>query len=721
VSLAAPPLPGRLARLADFAFRRRRAVVAAWVVGLVAAFAAAGLAGDWSADYSTPGSESRAAADLLAERFPQSSPDTVDVVWQAPDGAGSAAVQERIDRLAGDAAGLEGIGRAALAADADVSRDGTIGVLRIPLTELPGAIPATSGETLIDLAERTSGDGLRVELGGQLIANAQGGEISSEMVGLAIAALVLLLTFGTVVAAGLPLATALFGLGISSALIGILAALMDVPDWAPALASMLGIGVGIDYALLIVTRYRGALGAGLAPREAVGEAVTTAGRSVLIAGTTVVISLVGLFLMGLPYLYGAALATILAVIVVMGASVTLVPALMAMAGPRIERLRIPGMNRPAGDPDRTPAARWGRAVQRRPLVAAVAGLLVLLILASPFAGLRLGFPDRGNDATDTTTRQAYDLVSQGFGPGANGPLLLAADTADQGDRDAMAALAGTLRDEPGIAGVTEPVVSRDDGATMLTVTPRTSPQDPATEDLITHLREDVLPDAGVTVDLGGATAAFMDQSQATADRLPLFIGGVVGLSFLLLLVTFRSIVVSIKAAAMNLLSIGAAYGVVAYLAEGGWAGQLVGIDSETPVPPFIPVIMFAVLFGLSMDYEVFLLSRVREEYLARRDTARAVTEGLARTARVITAAALIMVAVFGAFALSPDVSLKLIGLGLATAIFVDATVVRMVLVPSVMQLLGDRNWWLPRWLDRLIPEAGLEGRAPAPAPAPAAG
>jgi RND superfamily putative drug exporter len=721
VSLAAPPLPGRLARLADFAFRRRRAVVAAWVVGLVAAFAAAGLAGDWSADYSTPGSESRAAADLLAERFPQSSPDTVDVVWQAPDGAGSAAVQERIDRLAGDAAGLEGIGRAAPAADADVSRDGTIGVLRIPLTELPGAIPATSGETLIDLAERTSGDGLRVELGGQLIANAQGGEISSEMVGLAIAALVLLLTFGTVVAAGLPLATALFGLGISSALIGILAALMDVPDWAPALASMLGIGVGIDYALLIVTRYRGALGAGLAPREAVGEAVTTAGRSVLIAGTTVVISLVGLFLMGLPYLYGAALATILAVIVVMGASVTLVPALMAMAGPRIERLRIPGMNRPAGDPDRTPAARWGRAVQRRPLVAAVAGLLVLLILASPFAGLRLGFPDRGNDATDTTTRQAYDLVSQGFGPGANGPLLLAADTADQGDRDAMAALAGTLRDEPGIAGVTEPVVSRDDGATMLTVTPRTSPQDPATEDLITHLREDVLPDAGVTVDLGGATAAFMDQSQATADRLPLFIGGVVGLSFLLLLVTFRSIVVSIKAAAMNLLSIGAAYGVVAYLAEGGWAGQLVGIDSETPVPPFIPVIMFAVLFGLSMDYEVFLLSRVREEYLARRDTARAVTEGLARTARVITAAALIMVAVFGAFALSPDVSLKLIGLGLATAIFVDATVVRMVLVPSVMQLLGDRNWWLPRWLERLIPEAWLEGRAPAPAPAPAAG
>ena len=712
-----PSPPGRLARLADLAFRRRRAVVAAWVVGLLAAFAGAGLAGDWSADYSTPGSESRAAAALLHERFPERNPDTVDVVWQAPDGAGSAAVAQRIDRLVGAADGLEGIGRGAGAADAELSRDGTIGVLRIPLTELPGAIPDSTGESLIELARQASAADLRIELGGQLIANAQEGEISSEMVGLAIATLVLLLTFGSVVAAGLPLATALFSLGISGAMIGLLAALLDVPDWAPALASMLGIGVGIDYALLIVTRYRGALAGGRAPRAAVAESVATAGRSVLIAGTTVVISLVGLFLMGLPYLYGAALATIISVLVVMAASVTLVPALLAMAGPRIDRLRIPGAGRAGGATDSAPAARWARAVQRRPWAAAIAGVAILLVLASPFAGLRLGFPDRGNDAIDTTTRQAYDLISRGFGPGANGPLLLAAPTADQGDRDAMAALAARLRLEPGVAAVAEPATSRAGDAVVLTVIPRTSPQDPATEDLVERLRADVLPDAGVPVSLGGATAAFMDQSRATADRLPLFIGGVVGLSFLLLLVSFRSIVVALKAGAMNLLSIAAAYGVVAYLAEGGWAGQLVGIDSPTPVPPFIPVIMFAVLFGLSMDYEVFLLSRVREEYLARRDTARAVTQGLARTARVITAAALIMVAVFGAFALSPDVSLKLIGLGLASAILVDATVVRMVLVPAVMQLLGDRNWWLPRWLDRIIPEAGLEGPAPAAAPA----
>ena len=359
--------PGRLGRLADFTYRRRRTVLVAWVVALVAAFAGAGAAGDWSADYSTPGSESRAAAELLQERFPQRSPDTVDVVWQAQQ-ADAPAVQQRIDALAREAAGLEGIGDPPPAAQADYSRDGTIGVLRVPLTELPGAVPTATGEHFIELAQHEAGDGVRIELGGNVIANAQTGEISSEAVGIAIAAFVLLLTFGSVIAAGLPLATALFGLGISTGLIGLLAAIMDVPDWAPALASMLGIGVGIDYALLIITRYRAALATGSAPREAVAEAISTAGRSVLIAGTTVVISLMGLFLMGLPYLYGAALATIAAVVIVMAASVTLVPALLAFAGTRIDRLRIPGTNRAPADPQDAPAARWGRRVQQRPWV-----------------------------------------------------------------------------------------------------------------------------------------------------------------------------------------------------------------------------------------------------------------------------------------------------------------------------------------------------------------
>jgi RND superfamily putative drug exporter len=430
-------------------------------------------------------------------------------------------------------------------------------------------------------------------------------------------------------------------------------------------------------------------------REALVEAVATAGRSVLIAGLTVVISLLGLFAMGLTYLYGVALAAIIAVFVVMAAAVTLLPAMLAFAGRRIERWRVPGLRT-----GRAPlAARWSAAVQRRPWVAVAAGVAVLLVLASPATGLRLGFPDAGNDRASTTTRHAYDLVTSRFGAGANGPLVVVAP----GNR--AAPVAAVLKTQPGIASVAAPALNPAGDTAVILVSPTTSPQDTATEDLIRRLRDGRL---GPGVAIGGRTAQAVDQSQATGARLPLFIGGVVGLSLLLLLVAFRSVIVALKAAVMNLFSVGAAYGVVALLAQGGWAGQLVGIDTATPVPPFIPVIMFATLFGLSMDYEVFLLSRVREAFLEGGDTARAVTEGLTRTARVISAAAAIMVVVFGALALSPEVFLKLIGLGLATAVLVDATIVRLVLVPAVMQLLGDRNWWMPRWLDRMIPRAELE-------------
>jgi RND superfamily putative drug exporter len=324
------------------------------------------------------------------------------------------------------------------------------------------------------------------------------------------------------------------------------------------------------------------------------------------------------------------------------------------------------------------------------------------VLASPATGLRLGFPDAGNDRASTSTRQAYDLVTSRFGPGANGPLLVVAP----GDR--AQDVAARLRSQPGIAAVQPPALNPAKDTAVIIANPRTSPQATATEDLIRRLRDGRL---GPDVEIGGRTAQAIDQSEATANRLPLFIGGVVGLSLVLLLVAFRSVTVALKAAVMNLLSVAAAYGVVALLAQGGWAGQLVGIDTPTPVPPFIPVIMFATLFGLSMDYEVFLLSRVREEFLRRGDTSAAVTEGLSRTARVISAAAAIMVVVFGSLALSPEVFLKLIGLGLAAAVLVDATIVRLVLVPAVMQLLGDRNWWMPRWLDRIIPRAELEAPA----------
>jgi RND superfamily putative drug exporter len=699
--------------LAAFAFRRRGLVLLAWVAAAAGAFAVgSAVAGDYSADYSTPGSESKAAATVLEDRFDGRSQYAVDIVWSASD-VRAASVERAADGVLQRAAALEGIGDAPRAGEAEVSPDGTTAVARLPLDRRPDDVPERTGEALVALAEHPPA-GLRMAVGGEFVPGLEEPpEASSEVIGLAAAAVVLLITFGTIVAAGLPIATALFGLAISGSLFGVLAAVTDVPDWAPQLGVMMGLGVGIDYALLILTRHRAAMATGLSPADAAVEALSTAGRSVLVAGATVVISLVGLFLMGLPYLYGAALAAMLAVVVVMLAAVTLLPALLGFMGRRVDRLRIPGTGRAPADLGATPAARWARGVQRRPVLAAVLATAVLVALALPTTGLRLGFPDAGNDREGTTTREAYDMIARGFGPGANGPLLVVAETNGAGDRVALERMASDIRSQPGVAGVSAVQTNAAGNAAMLSVTPRTSPQDAATEDLVHALRDGPVAESGLRdVHVGGVTAATVDQSETTANRLPLFIGGVVGLSFLLLLSAFRAPLVAVKAGLMNLLSIGAAYGVVALLADGGWAGQLVGIDTATPVPPFIPVLMFAVLFGLSMDYEVFLLSRIREEYARHGDTSRAVAEGLARTARVITAAALIMVAVFGAFALSPEVFLKLIGLGLATAILVDATIVRMVLVPAVMQLLGERNWWLPRWLDRVLPRTRLEGPEP---------
>jgi putative drug exporter of the RND superfamily len=705
---------GFLARLADLACRRRWLVLLAWVALLPAAIVlGARFGGEFAADYSTPGSESKAAAGLIAARFPGSTGDTVDVVWQARN-VRAPAVAAKIDRFLAGASRLEGVGEPGRA---QVSGDGTIAVARIDLERRVWDVPTETGERLIEMAEEASGDDVRIELGGGVIRNAQGGT-SPEFAGLLAAALVLLVTFGSIVAAGLPLLTALFGLGISIGLIGLLALIVDVPEWAPAVAGLMGIGVGIDYSLLILTRFRAALAGGRERREAIIEAITTAGRSVLIAGITVVVSLLGLFFMGVSYLRGVALSAGLAVLVVMAAALTLLPALLALLGERVNRLRIPGLAwtlRPPGP--HSPAARWSRFVQRRPWPAAIVATAILLALAAPVLGLRLGFPDAGNDQRDTSTRQAYDLIARGFGPGANGPLLVAIDLPRAEGRQVLPTLVRRLRAERDVAFVAPPRVNDTQNAVLIAVVPASSPQSPDTEELVQRLRDDVLPQAlagsEATADLGGVTPSFVDQSDWVKGRLPLFIGGIAVIAALLLLFAFHAPLIALKAGLMNLLSIGAAYGVVALAAEGGSFGQLFGIDTDTPVPPFIPVMMFAILFGLSMDYEVFILSRVREEYLRHGDTSRAVADGIANTARVITAAGAIMVVVFLAFLLSTEVFLKLLGLGMATAIFVDATIVRMVLVPSVMQLLGDANWWIPGWLDRILPRLDLAapGRA----------
>ena len=701
-----------LARLADLAYRRRGRMVLAWLAATVVIIGVgSSLAGEYNADYNTPGSESKAASDLTEERFGGYSGQEIYVVWKDEAGAESPAAQRRVDAFLAEARRVDHI---AEQTPTRVSQDGTIGATTLPLTVAGWDVPKEDGEKLIAAAEKHSGGGLEIKLGGDPIYAAQE-QTSPEGIGFLGAAIVLLIAFGSVVAAGLPLVIALVGLGISSGgLIVLLANVVDVPDWTTAVSGLIGIGVGIDYALLVLTRFRAALHDGKDRHDAVVEAVTTAGRSVIIAGGTVVIAVLGLFLTGLPYMYGVAISASLAVLVVMLAAVTLLPALLSYLGPKVDRLRIPFLGRglKAESDGESPAARWSHAVQRRPWPAAIAATALLLALAAPALDMRLGFPDAGNDPPDTMTRQAYDLNTEGFGPGTNGPLVIAAELPGPEARAQVDSLAQRLREEDGVAFVTDPQVNGAGDAALLTVVPTTSPQDAETEDLVQRLREDVVPDAlgtsGITAEIGGVTAALRDQSDYILDRIPLFIAGVVGLSFLLLLVAFHSPLISLKAGIMNLLSVGAGYGVMTVVAKGGAVGELIGIDREVPIAPFMPVMMFAILFGLSMDYEVFLISRIREEYLKDGDTRRAVADGLAKTARVITAAAAIMVVVFLAFLAAPDTFLKLFGIGLATAIFLDATVVRMVLVPAVMQLLGSRNWWIPNWLERILPRLDVE-------------
>jgi RND superfamily putative drug exporter len=711
-----------LARLADISYRRRGRMVLVWIVAAILIIGVgSSLAGEYKADYDTPGSDSEAAGNLAEERFDGYSGQEIYVVWKDEASADSPAATERVNNFFAEA---EQVNHVDPHTPIRFSEDGTIGSTTLPLT-IPGwEVEKSDGEKLIAAAEDNSGDGLEIRLGGDPIYVAQE-QSSPEGLGFLGAAIVLLIAFGSVVAAGLPLAIALVGFGVTSfGLIALLANVIDVPDWTLAVSGLIGIGVGIDYSLLVLTRFRAAMHRGKDRHDAVVEAVTTAGRSVIIAGFTVVIAVLGLLLTGLPYMYGVAISASLAVLVVMLAAVTLLPALLSYLGPRVDRLKIPFLGRAlrTEGSSESLAGRWSHTVQRHPWVFAIAAAVILLALAAPALGMRLGFPDAGNDPTDTMTRQAYDLNTEGFGPGTNGPIQIVSELPPE-DPNATAAInsfANQLRSEPGVEFVPEPVINDAGDAALVTVIPTNSPQDEEVTDLVHHIRDDVVPaelgETGITTYVGGVTAALEDQSAYITDRMPLFITGVVGLSFLLLLVAFHSPLISLKAGVMNLLSVGAGYGVMTLFAQGGTLGELIGLDRELPIAPFLPVMMFAILFGLSMDYEVFLISRIREEYLKDGNTRRAVADGLAKTARVITAAAAIMVVVFLAFLAAPDAFLKLFGIGLAAAIFLDATVIRLVLVPAVMQLLGKYNWWIPDWLERILPRldvervAGAEGR-----------
>ncbi|GAA3349513.1 MMPL family transporter [Amorphoplanes nipponensis] len=731
-----------LSRLGGSAARHPWRVIAAWLLAAVLAVLAATAFGGRTADTMTaPGLDSQRAAELIERAGTGQEGMTAQVVVTPTDSAATffadgpartalARLRDEVRRLpkvrdTSDPAEALDRGRDAAVGAGLVSADGRIAVVRVQYPD-QSRLSADDLDALVDLGDRLRGElPLRVEMGGDLFfafSGAGGG--AGELIGLLAAATILFLAFGSLTAAALPIGMAVFGLTVGVATMTVLARVTEIPTFAPVLGSMVGLGVGIDYALFVLVRHREYLGLGVEPHEAAGRAVATAGRPVVFAGGTVVVSILGMAVSNVPFMTVGGLAVALVVLIMVVASVTLLPAFLGAAGPRLARPGTLGRLLRRGRFGRRRAAaggasgwrRWIGHVNRHPVPYAVGAAGLLLAATLPVLGLRVGLPDDGSLPENRTERRAYDLVADGFGPGTNGPLIIAVDLA--GDPGSAGRVAAAVAADPGIASVAPARVDQATGIATLVVFPTTGPQERATADTVARLRAEVLPTVvgpgPASAHVGGAAASLSDVGRRTSERLPYFVAAVLALSFVLLLLAFRSVLVPLKAVLLNLLSIGAAYGVMVAVFQWGWGGALIGLEATVPIVSFIPMFLFAILFGLSMDYEVFLLSRVREEYLRTGDNGTAIVSGIAGTARTITSAALIMVAVFLSFAVSDDPSTKMFGLGLATAIFIDATVVRMVLVPATMTLLGRSNWWLPGWLDRLLPgrPAGLEIRRP---------
>ncbi|MEV6103901.1 MMPL family transporter [Streptomyces sp. NPDC051940] len=703
------PPDGRLARLARVCHRRRRLVLLTWIAGVVAvAFLGFGYGAAPDNDYTTSDTDSAKAQALIEKHFPEQQGDTLTLAIRAEKGdLDDPAVRQRVERVVEelDAAAVTGPVVSPYDDPDLVTEDRRIARTTVPLTDKDAA----KGEVrpLVDAVKDASGDGVTLGLGGKKAEQAEvPAQGAGESVGVLAAAVILFIAFGSLVAMGLPIVTALTAILGGVALTRLIGYLVPSPDFTVLVATMIGLGVGIDYALFIVTRYKESLQEGDEPEDATVNAVATAGHAVLFAGTTVVIALLGLIAMGQKMMTGVAVGASVTVLVTMAAAVTLLPAFLGFTGRRINSLRLPRRT-PRRAPERerrTPAERWAGVVQRRPLAAALLAGAGLLVLAAPALSMRLSLPDASVQPHDRSSYASYEILSEGFGPGYGAPLVFAAEGTGL---DRVAEAVGRTE---GVAHATRPRVSEDGRAASFMAFPETGYQDEATADLVHRLRDDVLPGAsdGRDVYIGGPNASTIDFAEDTGSRLPLMIAVVIVLSLLLLVVLVRSVTIALQAAVMNLLSIGAAYGVVTAIVQWGWLGPVLGFPTEMPVTTWVPMMMFPLLFGLSMDYEVFLISRVREEYERLGDTRRAVTRGLARTAKVITAAAAIMIAVFTTALLGHDVAVKQIGLGMAVAVLVDATVIRMVLVPAVMELCGNANWWMP-------------GRRPSkPAPVPGA-
>ena len=751
-------------RLGSFAFRRRRPVLAAWIIVLVATFAAVASIGSSSeSSFESPDSDSLAGFEILKDNFGAGGSFlSGSVVFQAEQGVDDvvvvAALTEVFDEIAAiDEVTLTSPYSAIGAQRGLVSADGGIAYASIDFDETTDELRASEiGREIDELVAEVDIEGLNIEIGGTSLAEFEPPE--SELIGISFAVIILILAFGSVLAMGLPIGVALFGVGIGVGTITLLSNVMSIPDFATTLGAMIGLGVGIDYALFIVTRYREGTRDGMSPHDATVRAIDTAGRAVLFAGLTVVISLLGMFVMQLAFINGLATGAAVTVAITMVASVTLLPALIGFAGARVEVTRWRGLimagfisaallavglgfpaiaaafaglslitfllsffvtrlrdvipPRPEKPLRSTWPYRWSRFVQRHPWPMALAVTALLLVMSIPVLDLRLGFGDESTFAEDTTTRQAYDLLAEGFGAGSNGPLIVVSEFSDPEQLDSAQNLVVALNQADGVERALGPIPSENQQAFQIFVVPETGPQDAATSTLVRNLRSEVIPAAadgtGLDVKVTGPVASSIDFADYLGSRLPAFFIAVLSLSFLLLMMVFRSVLVPLKAVIMNLLSIGAAYGIVVVVFQWGWGVEFLGTGSG-PIEPFLPMMLFAIVFGLSMDYEVFLLSRVREEFDKTGDPVESVADGLAATARVITAAAAIMVVVFGSFVLEDARVIKMFGVGLASAVFLDATLVRMLLVPATMELLGAKNWWLPSWLDRILPTLNVEG------------
>jgi putative drug exporter of the RND superfamily len=705
---------GVVARVARRCMRHRRRTLAVWIVAFLAVGAVSSAVGTRVAtDFTLGGTESQRAQDVLDRDFPSQSGDIDQVVFHTRQGrVTDTAVRSAIAPVLAELARLRHVASVAgpygPGGKGAISRDGRTAFATITFDEQAADLPKAAVERVISTARTARSPDLQVALGGPAIEQTQTTSLgAATAIGLAAAIVVLLLAFGSLLAAGLPVVTALLGLGTAFGVIALASHAIKMPDVSSELAAMIGLGVGIDYSLFVVTRFRESRRAGDDVGPATTVAMDTAGRAVLFAGTTVILALLGMLVLGFGFLDGLAIASALGVLLTMLAALTLLPALLSRVGARISRRRAA----PAGA---GMWGRWARVVQRRPWAAAVAGTAVMLAIAAPALSMQMNFSDAGNDPAGSTTRQAYDLLAEGFGAGFNGPLSVVVELPRAGDAAALGSIGAALHGTPDVAGVRGPTVSRNGRTAVYQVFPGSSPEANATTDLVKGLRANVLPPVAqqtrATVLVGGVTASAIDFTHVLSGKLPLFIAVVVGLAALLLLVVFRSWVIPIQAAVMNLLSIAAALGVTVAVFQHGWLGGLVGVEPG-PIEPWLPVMLFAIVFGLSMDYEVFLVSRIHEEWLRKRDPSRAITDGLATTGRVITAAATIMICVFVAFVLGPERQVKEFGLSLAAAVFLDAFVVRSLLLPAVLELLGRRTWAFPDGLARRLPRLATE---PAP-------